>query len=75
MPVMVPGPYSGNSPNVLDADDFISFETDPNEQERKILALYRAGESYNEIARQVFGNTGGKQTTQIKEVLAKFSQQ
>jgi hypothetical protein len=73
-PALLPGPYIGNSPQVLDADDIISFETGPNEQERKILALYSAGKSYNEIARQVFGHTGGKQTAQIKEVLDKFSQ-
>jgi hypothetical protein len=34
--------------------------------------MYEAGESFNEIARQVFGNTGGKQTGQIKQVIAKY---
>jgi hypothetical protein len=70
----LPGPYIGNAPQVIDANDFISFEPNPSEQEQKILDLHSAGESYNEIARQVFGSTGGKQTTQIKEVLAKFNQ-
>ena len=28
---------------------------------------------YNEIARQVYGHTGGKQTQLIKDVLAKFN--
>jgi hypothetical protein len=36
--------------------------------------MAEAGASFNEIARAVFGHTGGKQTQTIKEVLAKFDQ-
>jgi hypothetical protein len=45
----------------------------PNEQEKKILDLKAAGESYNEIARQVFGATGGHQVSKIKDVLTKYA--
>lgn len=48
--------------------------TGPNEQEQRILDLKEAGASLNEIARQVFGSSGGKQTQAIKETLAKFEQ-
>lgn len=70
---ILPGPYIVSTPQIIDADDF-TLETNPNEQEQRILDLHNAGNSYNEIARQIFGNTGGKQTQAIKEVLARFNQ-
>lgn len=49
------------------------IRTSPNEQESKILELHQAGASFNEIARQVYGATGGHQVNKIKEVLAKYA--
>jgi uncharacterized integral membrane protein len=44
----------------------------PDETESKVLALYAARTSYNEIARQVWGSTGGYQTDRIKRILGKY---
>ena len=52
----------------------INLEVELTAEERRILQLHADGASYNEIARQVFGNTGGKQTQAIKDVIAKFNQ-
>jgi hypothetical protein len=53
------------------------IEVKPNgskadEIEARIISLHRQGASYNEIARQVWGSTGGYQTNRIKEIVAKF---
>lgn len=45
----------------------------PDETEQRILELKAAGESFNEIARQIFGATGGHQVNKIKDVLAKYA--
>ena len=45
--------------------------TGPDETEARVLALYAADTSFNEIARQVWGSTGGYQTDRIKRILGK----
>lgn len=47
----------------------------PNETEQRILDLKAEGASYNEICRQAFGTTGGKQIQMVKEILAKYQVQ
>lgn len=49
-------------------------EPKPTEQEQQILDLHQTGASFNEIARQVLGSAGGKQTLAIKNVLTKYEQ-
>lgn len=53
------------------------IEVKPNgskvdEIEARIVELHGQGKSYNEIARQVWGSTGGHQTNRIKEIVGKF---
>lgn len=74
VPVVLPGTYPTLNPQVIDAGEVINLEAEPTPEEAKILALHAEGASFNEIARQVYGHIGGKQTNQIKEVLAKFNQ-
>lgn len=45
------------------------ISTGPDETEARIIALHEAGNSFNEIARQVFGSTGGHQVNKIKQIL------
>jgi energy-coupling factor transporter ATP-binding protein EcfA2 len=77
-PATLPGPFVGSIPQVVDIDRLTFTEADlepePTVTETHIMQLYGQGESFNEIARQVFGNTGGKQTKRIKEILQKFDQ-
>jgi len=70
VPAVLPGPFAGSQPQVI---EHISFEPEPDANEATILRLHQTGASFNEIARQVFGSTGGHQTNKIKTVLAKFS--
>lgn len=44
----------------------------PSLHEQKIMNLYDADNSFNEIARQVFGKAGGNQTKEIKTILSKY---
>lgn len=44
----------------------------PSLHEQKIMDLYDANNSFNEIARQVFGKSGGNQTKEIKAILSKY---
>jgi hypothetical protein len=53
--------------------DFDLAAPEPTETERQIIELAAAGESFNEIARQVYGGIGGKQTSLIKNVLSRFN--
>jgi hypothetical protein len=53
--------------------DRLDLTPKPDATEARILELYRQGESFNEISRQVYGHTGGKQTNQIKEVIERFN--
>ncbi|MFC1975673.1 hypothetical protein ACFLXQ_04695 [Chloroflexota bacterium] len=73
IPVILPGPFTDSIPSVVENDHFINLEVEPSPAEAHILNLHEAGESFNEIARQVYGNTGGKQTQRIKEVITRFS--
>jgi hypothetical protein len=70
VPARLPGPFVETGMTV--AGESIELEPEPTEQEALILELAEAGESYNEIARQVYGSIGGKQTQQIKQVLDKY---
>jgi hypothetical protein len=74
VPVTLPGFYSTQSPPIIEAEEVISLEPEPTPEEARILALHAEGASFNQIARKVYGHTGGKQTEQIKEILTKFNQ-
>jgi hypothetical protein len=67
---LLPGPYVGP---VMESDDYLNLEVEPTPTEAFIIRLYEQGESYNEIARQVYGHTGGKQVDRIKQVIERFS--
>lgn len=72
LPATLPGPFIARRP-AMESDDFINLEVEPTPTEAAILHLYEQGESFNEIARQVFGNTGGKQTEKIKQIITRFN--
>lgn len=74
VPIILPGAYPTLNPPVIESEEVINLEPEPTPEETRILELHAEGASFNEIARQVFGHTGGKQTEQIKEVLVKFNQ-
>ncbi len=64
--VTLPGTFLASVQPVIDTDDFINLEVEPTPAEAHILNLHSEGASYNEIARQIFGHVGGKQTQSIK---------
>lgn len=74
VPITLPGAYPTQNQPVIEAEEVINLEPEPTSEEACILALHAEGASFNEIARQVYGHTGGKQTEQIKDILAKFKQ-
>lgn len=49
-----------------------TIELEPTPTESRIIQLHEQDTSFNGIARQVYGHTGGKQTDQIKQVLERF---
>lgn len=63
-------PTFGNSQPTIELAQ--PAEAQPTEQEQMVLTLHAAGESFNEICRQVYGSAGGKQIQLIKEILAKY---
>jgi len=71
-PATLPGPLPGSFTHYAPPDFDLDLTPEPTEQEVQVLELHRQGASYNEIARQVFGSTGGKQTEAIKQIIAKF---
>jgi hypothetical protein len=77
IPAILPGMFVGSIPQVVDIDSLTftenDFESRPTVTEAHILQLHKDGVSFNEIARQMWGNTGGKQTEKIKQVIAQFS--
>lgn len=71
-PCLLPGKFqAGNDAPVLEIEAI--GEAKPTAQEQQILDLAQDGVSYNEIARQVFGASGGHQVSKIKDVLAKYA--
>ena len=72
-PAILPGPYHKTLKTDFVTGEFISLEPELTPAEVAILDLHEQGTSFNEIARQVYGHTGGKQTEQIKRVIEKFS--
>lgn len=72
IPALLPGPFVVNAPQLKEPDDFINLEVEPNSQEAAILHLAEQGESFNEIARQIFGSSGGHQVNKIKVTINKF---
>jgi hypothetical protein len=72
LPVMLPGPYHGHYPQVIDAGEFINLDVKPTAIEAEILNLHSAGNSISAIAAQVFGSKGGNQNQQVKDVLSKY---
>jgi len=78
-PAALPGPYHaapqaaadvGYPANLTAAD---LTDPQPTPAEAHILTLHRAGESLNEIARQVYGSSGGKQADLIKRVVERYN--
>jgi hypothetical protein len=47
-------------------------ELKPTDQEQLIISLYDEGKSYRVIASEVFGSVGGRQVSEIREILSKF---
>lgn len=74
VPVTLPGSYPTQHQPIIEVEEVINLEPEPTPTEAQILNLHAEGISYNEIARQVYGHTGGKQIKQIKDVLEKFNQ-
>jgi hypothetical protein len=71
-PVSLPAGLPEMGESEPDFDLAAPGKPEPTPTERQIIALAQAGESFNEIARQVFGSAGGKQTNQIKDILSRF---
>lgn len=83
--VELPGPYRPawqRSPLAAPAPPPAEFEPvgwdagpvapSPDPVELEVFNLYQAGKSYREISRQIYGNIGGRQVAEIKEILAKW---
>lgn len=73
VPVILPGPFHNPLPQDSDSLIDLDLKVEPTVTEATILHLHEQGESYNEIARQVYGSTGGKQTELIKRIIDKFN--
>ena len=69
---LLPGPFQA-TPQIIEPDSYINLEVEPTPTEAAILNFWERGESYNHIARRVFGHTGGKQTERIKKIIERFS--
>lgn len=66
-----------NNPNSSDDGDQNETPTEleqqePTEQEQQIIDLYKGGLGITKICTQVLGGKGGKQSKQVKAILAKF---
>ena len=76
IPAVLPGPFVGSVPNIVDIDRLTFIEedlgTEPTVSEAHILLLYEEGKSISAIAQEIFGSKGGHQNQQVKEVLQKF---
>jgi hypothetical protein len=66
-------PMFGNNEVSIELAEPIAAE--PTEQEQRVLELKASGASNNVIARQVYGQHGGKQSQLIKEVLARYGKE
>jgi hypothetical protein len=71
-PALLPGVLPATFTHYAPPDFELDLTPKPSAQEVEILALHAQGASLNEIARRVYGSTGGKQTEQIKQAIAKF---
>ncbi|RME79668.1 MAG: hypothetical protein D6784_00410 [Chloroflexi bacterium] len=83
-PARLPGPFPAVPGRIVEQaksgaqdtrpeSEALDLTPEPDEQEAKILELAEAGASLNEIARQVFGSAGGKQSARIKAVLSRYA--
>lgn len=78
LPARLPGPFTGPAPDHLqlqDPNDLIPLEPEPNEEERKILEMHRAGESLRSISKAVYnGKVGQFYNQKIQAVLEKYGE-
>jgi hypothetical protein len=74
IPVLLPGPYIGNHPTVIEANEIINLvaEAKPTEREQQILDLAASGVTYAKICEAVWGYKSSKKYPEIDAVLAKF---
>jgi hypothetical protein len=73
VPALLPGPFTGNEPQIIETDEFINLEVEPTPAEAYILKLYEEGQSISVIAATVFGSKGGNQNQRVKDVLNKYN--
>jgi hypothetical protein len=73
IPALLPGPFTGNDPQIIETDEFINLEVEPTPAEAHILKLYEEGQSISAIAATVFGSKGGNQNQRVKDVLSKYN--
>lgn len=72
-PAVLPGPFTGSAPQVLDHAELLAMgEPEPDETERQVLNLAAAGASKSAIAREVFGADGGNQLRKVTDILAQW---
>lgn len=72
IPATLPGPFLSSQSRIIDNDDLVKLEVEPNRTEAHILELYDAGENVSTIAVEVFGQKGGNQNEKVRAVLSKF---
>ena len=72
-PATLPGPFIAMGQVVTKPDFELDFTPQPTDQEQQVMEMHQAGESLSEIARQVYGSKGGKQVSQIKQIIGQFS--
>lgn len=72
-PATLPGPFQGHLVKVVEPDEIINLQAEPNETEARVLALFDQGESISNIAALIYGSKGGPQNKKVEAVLSKFS--
>lgn len=77
LPATLPGPmHTDQGTQVIDSGDIISLEPEPSDEERKILEMHQAGESFRSISKAVFdGKWGQHYNEKIQAVLDKYGEQ
>ncbi len=71
VPVRLPGEFTASVSNPQSQSAIIPASNSP--KEKKIMSMFEAGASYNQIAREVYGSVGGKQTELIKRIITQNS--
>jgi hypothetical protein len=71
-PVILPGPYLGSQPKMIDGPIDLGTEPEPTPEEQRILDLHDLGKSDSAIAAVIYGSKGGPQNAKVKNILTKF---